>query len=611
MRTSQASRVGASTRVDADPTNAAQPAASRPGIGKRTLVQEAIPSPAAGASATDGAVGAGGAGGAVGAGGTGGQTLPEGFRGQMERAFGADFSSVRVHEDPAAAAMGALAFTRGTEIHVAPGYYDPASQRGQALLGHELTHVVQQAQGRVRPTAQAAGGAANLDPALEREADDHGERAARGQPAGAATAGTATAGATTAGATTAGATTAGTTVTPTASTPATGAAIQYKLHKHHNGLGHNELGEELGEDDDIVVGRYLRDSETRQLYRYVSTYPDGLTIIIRSVDDGNLYAYSFDNEHVTPYNLQHHEVALGRSINNKMEDVNQDGDDPTTGVHYEHTYRQQFPGSWQDQYLGGYANPGLFDRFAPMCWRLRPGHGAAAALRAWLRGLTIAECGSTLVAIQLRSLLQVVGDWKFDQMFGSAQNGTAPSVQLLTITSNLGQCMPQQLITGAGMTDNGPRFKLGAKYYFENHPSYLHKHPDGAMSGENAVYLGSEGEAHYFSGFGIGRVTAGRMCGILLEAYNEERTEGDFRAIVLHQTSVVPRQQVEQELGLGRTFRQIYQASINLVHPMFRIGEQTRDQLTWEQWIANRSPIADEGVMLDTAQMMQLLAAHV
>lgn len=112
----------------------------------------------------------------------GGRALPGAVRGKMETAFGSDFSGVRIHEGPEAGAMGAVAYTQGAHIHFAPGAYDPDSQPGQELLGHELAHVVQQAQGRVAAGAQAKG-AINSDAALEREADELGARAARGQPA--------------------------------------------------------------------------------------------------------------------------------------------------------------------------------------------------------------------------------------------------------------------------------------------------------------------------------------------------------------------------------------------------------------------------------------------
>lgn len=117
-----------------------------------------------------------------------GDALPGSVQCKMERAFDADFSAVRVHEGHDAAGIGALAFTRGTDIHFAPGQYDPHGSRGQELLGHELAHVVQQSQGRVGATAQAKGAALNDDPALEHEADVMGARAARGEPVGGAAA---------------------------------------------------------------------------------------------------------------------------------------------------------------------------------------------------------------------------------------------------------------------------------------------------------------------------------------------------------------------------------------------------------------------------------------
>jgi hypothetical protein len=114
---------------------------------------------------------------------SGGTAMPEAVQAKMEQSFGADFSAVRIHEGPQAPAIGALAYTQGTDIHFAPGQYTPSSQGGQELLGHELAHVVQQAQGRVGTTMQTKGVAVNDDSTLEREADQMGARAARGLPA--------------------------------------------------------------------------------------------------------------------------------------------------------------------------------------------------------------------------------------------------------------------------------------------------------------------------------------------------------------------------------------------------------------------------------------------
>jgi hypothetical protein len=113
----------------------------------------------------------------------GGAMIPDAARQRMERSFGADFSTVRIHEGPQAAAMGAVAYARGENIYFQPGRYDPSSPAGLELLGHELTHVVQQRAGRVaRP--QGKDSPVVPDPSLEAEADAAGARAARGEAAG-------------------------------------------------------------------------------------------------------------------------------------------------------------------------------------------------------------------------------------------------------------------------------------------------------------------------------------------------------------------------------------------------------------------------------------------
>ena len=110
--------------------------------------------------------------------------MPTEVRAKMEASFGADFSAVRIHEGPQAEAIGARAYAQGTDLHFAPGQYDPESAQGQELLGHELAHVVQQGQGRAAATAQGKGLAVNADAGLEHEADVAGARAARGEAAG-------------------------------------------------------------------------------------------------------------------------------------------------------------------------------------------------------------------------------------------------------------------------------------------------------------------------------------------------------------------------------------------------------------------------------------------
>jgi hypothetical protein len=112
-----------------------------------------------------------------------GSSMPGGVRAKMEKSFGTNFSDVSIHTNSVQAkSIGALAYTQGSSVHFAPGQYKPHSRSGQSLLGHELTHVVQQRAGRVPVPQQSKGAPVNADPALEQEADDLGAKAAQGQP---------------------------------------------------------------------------------------------------------------------------------------------------------------------------------------------------------------------------------------------------------------------------------------------------------------------------------------------------------------------------------------------------------------------------------------------
>lgn len=108
--------------------------------------------------------------------------MPEEVQSKMEGAFGQDFSDVKIHANSSASKeAGALAHTQGNEVHFAPGQYNPSSQSGQELLGHELTHVVQQREGRVQATGTTANGMPlNDNKGLEAEADQMGKVAASG-----------------------------------------------------------------------------------------------------------------------------------------------------------------------------------------------------------------------------------------------------------------------------------------------------------------------------------------------------------------------------------------------------------------------------------------------
>ncbi|MEA2821086.1 MAG: hypothetical protein QOJ86_3090 [Bradyrhizobium sp.] len=97
--------------------------------------------------------------------------LPDQLKAGVEQLSGLAMDDVRVHYNSSKpAAVQAHAYAQGTDIHLAPGQ--------EKHLPHEAWHVVQQKQGRVKPTLQLKGVAINDDAGLEREADHMGSAAA-------------------------------------------------------------------------------------------------------------------------------------------------------------------------------------------------------------------------------------------------------------------------------------------------------------------------------------------------------------------------------------------------------------------------------------------------
>jgi hypothetical protein len=99
--------------------------------------------------------------------------LPDQLKSGIENLSGYSLDDVKVHyNSDKPAQLQAHAYAQGTEIHIAPGQ--------EKHLPHEAWHVVQQKQGRVKPTLQMKGGVnINDDVGLEKEADTMGEKALR------------------------------------------------------------------------------------------------------------------------------------------------------------------------------------------------------------------------------------------------------------------------------------------------------------------------------------------------------------------------------------------------------------------------------------------------
>jgi hypothetical protein len=96
--------------------------------------------------------------------------MPDNLKSGIESLSGFSMDDVRVHYNSSKpATVQALAYTQGTDIHVAPGQ--------EKHLPHEAWHVAQQMAGRVSPTTNINGMPVNDNAALEHEADVMGAKA--------------------------------------------------------------------------------------------------------------------------------------------------------------------------------------------------------------------------------------------------------------------------------------------------------------------------------------------------------------------------------------------------------------------------------------------------
>ena len=97
--------------------------------------------------------------------------IPDNLKSGMENLSGYSMDAVKVHRNSnEPAKFNAHAFAQGSNIHIASGQ--------EKHLPHELAHVVQQKQGRVKPTKKVNGNVnVNDDAGLEKEADIMGQKA--------------------------------------------------------------------------------------------------------------------------------------------------------------------------------------------------------------------------------------------------------------------------------------------------------------------------------------------------------------------------------------------------------------------------------------------------
>ncbi|MBW1881411.1 MAG: DUF4157 domain-containing protein, partial [Deltaproteobacteria bacterium] len=110
-----------------------------------------------------------------------GFAIPESVASRMAAALGGDVSHAVIHTDGAAAEaaenLDALAFTLGAHVYFGEGQYAPGTSKGTPLLAHELTHVIQDDEGRLPSAAGEEIEVSSPSDTAEREAHAMGDEA--------------------------------------------------------------------------------------------------------------------------------------------------------------------------------------------------------------------------------------------------------------------------------------------------------------------------------------------------------------------------------------------------------------------------------------------------
>ncbi|MFL5764181.1 MAG: LysM peptidoglycan-binding domain-containing protein [Bacteroidia bacterium] len=193
-----------------------------------------------------------------------------------------------------------------------------------------------------------------------------------------------------------------------------------------------------------------------------------------------------------------------------------------------------FKSRWQDSWWNGYTDSDKWTKLPnEMTFTVKDKIKASDAIQEWLKGLTITECYSVLVAVQMDAIRKEIGDKNFDiqysNFYGPAKNG------LLTISSDSDK--DKQWDSVVKFRDIDPTnftAQPGEWGYIYNHPKYLLKHPAGVFQGENVVYMGDDN----WSGFGMSPQnlkTGPRDNSILnsmASSYNDPRTSRDYWKIL-------------------------------------------------------------------------------
>jgi len=392
--------------------------------------------------------------------------LPDQLKSGIETLSGLAMDDVRVHYNSSKpAAVQAHAYAQGTDIHIAPGQ--------EKHLPHEAWHVVQQKQGRVKPTLQLKGVAIN-DQIVQ-----HAAYGTLGAPIQR--------------------------ITIDGQKIATTQALSKHINENKEYIeGADKFLASLTKDpekeivDRLVVTNYEYDTE-HQFFAEVDLRAN-LVAGIRLINQLKNFDYDHKNDFLTVPSEHWDVIPAFQRGNEEPENVPKKKED-----------KQDEKSSAQ-----GYA-------FKPK------GQASKVISSIFEQGKNyFIECNTALLLVHYHALHKTLGDDLFDRYFGSAliliQEHLAPK-KGVSASEKIGsqKHIPEIELDPKAKGDPLEQLVPGDGVYFVNYPEYEVRHPLGAFAGEWGFYLG-DGK---FAGFGVDDRDFNGMVQKLKEAYNSAPTNAE------------------------------------------------------------------------------------
>lgn len=219
-----------------------------------------------------------------------------------------------------------------------------------------------------------------------------------------------------------------------------------------------------------------------------------------------------------------------------------------SGVWYPEEYKKylknEFGIEMDPNLYSGLANEEFFDKIAPYTFQIKQGKKPSEALLSFLKGPTIADCGNATTACYYKSILDFIGEEKFNDFFTSppflfsislhgVTDPTSPISKLVKYTEAARQNIE-------GIPGKRP-LKVGEECHFAGVKWYANKHPAGSGGGWNVIYMGdNEKGQQLFMGHGFSKpLTEREIDQKLIRDYNEARTPQDEEMITKFNTPLL------------------------------------------------------------------------